>query len=328
MLLLDEVESLSIDHLGVDSTWRTSTANLGRYQESLPPSRDLGGVSALAGGGTRHGQSSREPPTLIVLKENSPVVRIEDNGTYWVWIRHRTRAARGITGKILFFSPDREALIAIARNEIEEHGFAHAKVSRSLEGSQTDYVLCLYDTGPERVAEARRRHPEAHCPGWKSDAATERGEYSQKYLRSVTKPTRPISTGPPPAQPATPPQDWSASPKTLEDALDATLGNEALRKKLRAVGSDVIITANVRSDRDWQRNRHIRSGRISAASWRLILKAWELERREDAADLFVERYGIDSEWYMTPEFKEIKWLEIIPKPRTKPHGSYLPRKGL
>jgi len=312
----------------VDSTWRTSTANLGRYQESLPPSRDLGGVSALAGGGTRHGQSSREPPTLIVLKENSPVVRIEDNGTYWVWIRHRTRAARGITGKILFFSPDREALIAIARNEIEEHGFAHAKVSRSLEGSQTDYVLCLYDTGPERVAEARRRHPEAHCPGWKSDAATERGEYSQKYLRSVTKPTRPISTGPPPAQPATPPQDWSASPKTLEDALDATLGNEALRKKLRAVGSDVIITANVRSDRDWQRNRHIRSGRISAASWRLILKAWELERREDAADLFVERYGIDSEWYMTPEFKEIKWLEIIPKPRTKPHGSYLPRKGL
>jgi len=91
------------------------------------------------------------------------------------------------------------------------------------------------------------------------------------------------------------------------------------------VGGDVIITANVRSDRDWQRNRHIRSGRISAASWRLILKAWELGRSEDAADLFVERYGIDSEWYMTPEFKEIKWLEIIPKPRTQPHGGYLPR---
>jgi hypothetical protein len=35
-----------------------------------------------------------------VLIENSRVVRIEDDGKYWVWIRHRTRAARRITGKI------------------------------------------------------------------------------------------------------------------------------------------------------------------------------------------------------------------------------------
>jgi hypothetical protein len=216
-------------------------------------------------------------------------------------------------------SPDRERLIDVARDEIEEHGFAHAKVSRSLEGTQTDYVLCLYDTGPEHVTEVRRRHPEARCPGWKSDAATERGEYSQTYLSRLAKPTRRARAEPPTVL-ATHPEDWLASPKTLVDALDATLGSEDLRKQLRAVGGDVIITANVRSDRDWQRHRHIRSGRISAESWRLILKAWEGGRREEASDLFEERYGMDSEWFMTPELKEIEWLEIIPKPRTQPHG--------
>ena len=38
---------------------------------------------------------------------SDPVVDFEDDGEEWLWVRHHTRQAVGITGKHLFFSADR-----------------------------------------------------------------------------------------------------------------------------------------------------------------------------------------------------------------------------
>jgi hypothetical protein len=245
---------------------------------------------------------------------SDPVVDFEDDGEEWLWVRHHTRQAVGITGKHLFFSPDRALLVEIARQEIAEHGFAHAKVSRSLEGSQIDYVLCLYDSGPERVGELRHRHQQrVRCPGWKGDDATDRGVYSKKYLDSLrTAPHKPV----PASQPIPPPARM-----TLQASLEAQIGDAARRKTLRSVGSDVLITAVVQSDHfNERRHRTLQGGRVGAAGWRAILKAWEHGDRDLAEDLFAEHYGLDSGWGgQTPGFTEIERLVITPKART-PRG--------
>ena len=177
----------------------------------------------------------------------------------------RGRQAQGITGKILCFSPNRDTLIEIGGREIAEHGFAHAKVSRVLEGSQTDYVLCLYDAGPERVAEVRRRHPEVRCPGWKSDAATERGEYSERYLRSLRPPAPHKEARRWPAVELAHVRLEHLPYLSLEDALAVVLKDESVRKKLRSSGSDNLITALVRSD-DGSRRRTTRAAQADQAA--------------------------------------------------------------
>lgn len=91
-----------------------------------------------------------------------------------------------ITGKFLFFAPDKDRLLAIAREELAEHGFAAAKVSQIPQPGQTDHVLCLYcragDTGLGDALKAR--HPETlglRFRGWKSDADTRAGKFSSGF---------------------------------------------------------------------------------------------------------------------------------------------------
>ena len=46
---------------------------------------------------------------------------------YWIWLLSREKPTYGITGKYLFFCDDKNKLIEIATNEMENHGFHHAK---------------------------------------------------------------------------------------------------------------------------------------------------------------------------------------------------------
>ena len=57
---------------------------------------------------------------------------------YWIWLISRERPTYDITGKYLFFCDDKNKLIEIATNEIENHGFHHAKVNENLLEGQTD----------------------------------------------------------------------------------------------------------------------------------------------------------------------------------------------
>jgi len=42
---------------------------------------------------------------------------------YWIWLLSEEKSSYTITGKYLFFSEDKDKLIEIATNEIENHGF-------------------------------------------------------------------------------------------------------------------------------------------------------------------------------------------------------------
>lgn len=98
-----------------------------------------------------------------------------------------------ISGKYLFFSEDRYKLIAIAQNEIRNHRFHEAKVSKKLLGSNTDYVLCLYyenDSRKYELAERNKQEYSVKYRYWKSDEATLRGHYSQEFLAKLSKKDR------------------------------------------------------------------------------------------------------------------------------------------
>ena len=98
-----------------------------------------------------------------------------------------------ITGKYLFFSPDKDKLIEIANNEIEKHGFHRAKVNMSLLKGQTEHVLCLYykdDSRKYELAERNKREYGVKYRYWKSDEATLRGQYSKEFLEKLSKSDR------------------------------------------------------------------------------------------------------------------------------------------
>lgn len=50
---------------------------------------------------------------------------------YWIWLSSGEKPPYDITGKSLFFSEDKDKLLKIATNEIENHGFHHAKVNKN-----------------------------------------------------------------------------------------------------------------------------------------------------------------------------------------------------
>ena len=96
-----------------------------------------------------------------------------------------------ITGKYLFFSPDRAALIGLAGVELAQYGFPAAKVPYQRAGSA--YVLCLYAPDASRkrelagrLADYRVQWPEASLEYryWKSNDATLAGQYSAQFLRT------------------------------------------------------------------------------------------------------------------------------------------------
>jgi hypothetical protein len=109
----------------------------------------------------------------------------------WLWIESEKEPGYNISGKYLFFSENRERLIEIAENEIENYGFHRAKTPITLIGNLTDYVLCLYYEDDSRKYELSERHRQLYHDVeyryWKSDIATLRGEYSQEYLEKLNK---------------------------------------------------------------------------------------------------------------------------------------------
>jgi hypothetical protein len=175
--------------------------------------------------------------------EPSREVRRECDG-YWEWFTAAERPPYRITGKYLFFSPDRERLVAIALEELESGAFHQAKTQmpglqagedyttsqrivrvsalkgvshRETEEQRTEvlrfsvslflrvipicsepeqcpatwyyyYVLCLYYRDDSRRHEIAARYggrEGIRYRYWKSDAATRRGEYSERFLGSL-----------------------------------------------------------------------------------------------------------------------------------------------
>ncbi len=110
----------------------------------------------------------------------------------WQYFFHREKPPYTITGKYLFFSADREALITIATRASEHGGFHQAKVIR--EGQQTgDYVLWLYFRDDSRKHELYRRYrnqPGIRYRYWKLDADTSSGKYSATFLDQLSPEAR------------------------------------------------------------------------------------------------------------------------------------------
>lgn len=126
-----------------------------------------------------------------VWKISQKVRRIFDG--YWIWLLSREKPTYGITGKYLFFSDDKNKLIEIAVNEIENHGFHHAKVNDKLLEGQTEYVLCLYyedDSRKNELAERNKQEYEVKYRYWKSDFDTLTGKYSKEFLDKLPEDER------------------------------------------------------------------------------------------------------------------------------------------
>lgn len=114
-------------------------------------------------------------------------------GGHWIWLLSEEKPSYSITGKYLFFSEDRDKLLRIAANEIENHGFHIAKVNMRLLEGQTDYVLCLYykdDSRKHELAERNKKEYGVKYRYWKSDEATLKGQYSKEFLSKLPEPLR------------------------------------------------------------------------------------------------------------------------------------------
>ena len=109
---------------------------------------------------------------------------------YWIWLSSGKKPPYDITGKYLFFSEDKDKLLEIAINEIENHGFHHAKVNKNLLEGQTDYVLCLYyedDLRKNELADRNKQEYGVKYRYWKSDLDTLKGKYSKEFLEKLKK---------------------------------------------------------------------------------------------------------------------------------------------
>lgn len=103
----------------------------------------------------------------------------------WIWLQSEEKTTYGITGKYLFFNEDKNKLLEIATNEIENHGFHLAKVNENLLKGQTDYVLCLYykdDSRKDEIAERNQQEYGVKYRYWKSDSDTLKGKYNKEFL--------------------------------------------------------------------------------------------------------------------------------------------------
>jgi hypothetical protein len=124
-------------------------------------------------------------------------VKIRFDG-YWIWLFGDERPDYEITGKYLFFCGDRDKLIRIATNEIENYGFHEAKVNENLLKGQTEHVLCLYyknDSRKHELAERNKQEYGVKYRYWKSDEATRNGQYSKEFLDKLSKSDRSHFTG-------------------------------------------------------------------------------------------------------------------------------------
>jgi len=107
---------------------------------------------------------------------------------YWIWLLSEEKLGYSITGKYLFFSEDKDKLIGIATNEIENHGFHRAKVNENLLEGQTEHVLCLYykdDSRKHELADRNKQEYGVKYRYWKSDEATLKGHYNKEFLNKL-----------------------------------------------------------------------------------------------------------------------------------------------
>jgi alpha-amylase/alpha-mannosidase (GH57 family) len=114
-------------------------------------------------------------------------------GGYWIWLLSEEKRSYAITGKYLFFSEDKDKLIGIATNEIENHGFHKAKVNMNLIEGQNEHVLCLYykdDSRKHELAERNKQEYGVKYRYWKSDEATLKGQYSNEFLSKLPESKR------------------------------------------------------------------------------------------------------------------------------------------
>ncbi len=110
---------------------------------------------------------------------------------YWEWLdRSDTlKAPYEITGKYLFFSHNRDLLIKIAINELENGGFHRAKTHMAGIPPPGEYVLCLYykdDSRKHELAEKYRDRSELEYRYWKSEIETLAGKYSKQFLDKLS----------------------------------------------------------------------------------------------------------------------------------------------
>lgn len=133
------------------------------------------------------------------MKKQSSKVKIAFDG-YWYWILSSETYDYEIKGKYLFFSRDQERLVEVATREILHHQFHKAKINSKLLANRDEHVLCLYYKDDSRKYELANRcqkdYPDVNYRYWKSDEATLRGEYSQKFLSGLDTETRLEFTAP------------------------------------------------------------------------------------------------------------------------------------
>ena len=66
-------------------------------------------------------------------------------------------------GKFLFFSKDKNKLIALAENEVVCYGFPFASIPK--QSKADSYVLCIFDETPKRLKELKQRYDDEYEDG-------------------------------------------------------------------------------------------------------------------------------------------------------------------
>lgn len=112
----------------------------------------------------------------------------------WVWYRNgnenvehdlpESNAKTKEGGKYLFFSPNEARILEdIILDEFQRRPFNIAKVP-TITGKQEDWVLCLYQNDNRYWYDLREEYhnpPKVRFRGFKTNAATSRGEYSERF---------------------------------------------------------------------------------------------------------------------------------------------------
>jgi hypothetical protein len=137
-----------------------------------------------------------EEPAMTHLPSQPGVRRTYDG--HWEWFLSTEEPPYAITGKYLFFSTDRDLLVQIAVEELQSGQFHHAKIPMEGKNLSPEYVLCLYyedDSRKQELAAKYRSREGLKYRYWKSDEATLRGAYSERFLESLQPEDRERFTG-------------------------------------------------------------------------------------------------------------------------------------
>lgn len=115
----------------------------------------------------------------------------------WVWysgsvdgVEHDVVESEADTfehGKYLFFAPEDPRLLEdIVLEQFQKRPFRSAKIP-TIPAKRDDWVLCLYDDDNRYwydLREAYHDPPQVRFRGFKTDAATRQGEYSERFQKS------------------------------------------------------------------------------------------------------------------------------------------------